>query len=224
MGNMLEIEQPYLSNTAVTNNRNNYYLIDDKEVIWKLVLLRKIDRHVVNKLIRRSIIVDNNLLFDEDVTIYEDVIWTYKLYSYTSSLLIVPALTYNYELNNISITHTTNQKAKKTVESLVVVSDYVFSNPPMINGHYIQYAAHRLFVSHWMLMAVDVKDKYSIKSDYNSVLASLKNNMLWDSIIHFRPFMTLFFLIMYAPMKYLLKYHWFRSNLYRIEKIAYKMS
>lgn len=224
MGNMLEIERPYLSNTAVTNNRNNYYLIDDKEVIWKLVLRRKIDRHVVNKLIRRSIIIENNLLFDEDVAVYEDVIWTYKFYSYISSLLIVPALTYNYELNNISITHTTNQKAKKTVESLVVVSDFVFSNPPMINGQYIQYVAHRLFVSHWMLMAIDIMDKHHIDSGYNTTLYSLRNAMFWDAVRHFRPFMVLFYLIMYAPVKSLMKYRWFRSKIYRLDELVYRIS
>ena len=129
MGNMLEMEQPYLSNTDVTGNDNNYYLIGDKSLIWNLVLRRKIDRHVVNKLIRRSVIVDNNLSFDDEVTIYEDVIWTYKFYSFISSLIIVPALTYTYEINNASITHTTDKKARKTLESLVVVSDFVFSNP-----------------------------------------------------------------------------------------------
>ena len=224
MGNMLEMEQPYLSNTGVTGNDNNYYLIDDKSLIWNLVLRRKIDRHVVNKLFRRSVIVDNNLSFDEEVTIYEDTIWTYKFYSFISSLIIVPALTYTYEINNASITHTTDKKARKTLESLVVVSDFVFSNPPIINGQYIQYTAHRLFVSHWMMMAIDVKDKHHIDSDYNTTLYSLRNAMLWDAVRHFRPFLTLFFLIMYAPVKSLMKYRWFRSNFYRLEELVYRIS
>ena len=224
IGNMLEMEHLYLSNTAVTRNVNNYYLIDDKTLIWNLVLRRKIDRHVVNKLFRRSLIVDNSLSFDEDVTIYEDTIWTYKFYSFISSLIIVPALTYSYVVNKASITHTTDKQARKTLESLVVVSDFVFSNPPMINGQYIQYAAHRLFVSHWMMMAIDVKDKHDIDSGYNTTLYSLRNALFWDAVKHVRPFLVLFFLIMYAPIKSLMKYRRFRSNLYRLEELVYRIS
>lgn len=86
-------------------------------MIWNLVLRRNINWHVVNKHFRQSVIDDNNLSFDDEVTIYEDVIWTYKYYSYKSSLLIVPALTYNKEINKASITHTTDKKARKTLES-----------------------------------------------------------------------------------------------------------
>lgn len=224
VGNSLWTEQLYLSNTPATSNKETTYLIDDKTIIWRLVLRRKIDRQVVNKLIRRSVIIDNNIIFDDNVKIYEDVLWTYKLYLNVSSLLIVPALTYLYEPNLSSLTHTTPERATQFFESLTIVSDFVFHHPLVVDGHIIHYNAHRLFASRWIMMAIDVKDKYSIDSDYNSVLASLKNTMLWDTIIHFQPFMTLFFLIMFAPMKYLLKYHWFRSNLYRIEKLVYKMS
>lgn len=52
----------------------------------------------------------------------------------------------------------------------------------MINGQYIQYAAHRFFVSHWMMMAIDVKDKHHIDSGFNTTLYSLRNTKLWDAV------------------------------------------
>lgn len=224
MGNILWMEQSLLLNIPLKKHKNNPYLIKDKDLIWKLVLRRKLDRHVVNKLIRRSIIIENKIFFDEKITIYEDVTWTYKLFSSISSLLVLPAFTYKYEVNSASITHSTDQKARQTVESLTVVSDYVYSNPPMINGQYIQYVAHRLFVSHWMMMAIDVKEKHHLDSENNNTLYSLRSAMFWDAVRHVRPFLALFFLIMFPPVKNLMKYRWFRSNIYRMEELVYRIS
>lgn len=224
MGNTLWMEQQFLSNTPLTNNKNSPYMIDDKNVIWKLVLRRQIDRLVVNKLIRRSIIIDNEIFFDKDVALYEDVIWTYRLYMHISSILIVPAMTYTYVNNPMSLTHTTKQRAIQLVDSLTIVSDYVYSHPPVVNGKEIHYAAHRLFSYRWLLMALDVKEKQHLKSKSDSKLASLRDKMFLDAVKHVRPFMVLFLMTMYPPLKYLLKSHVYRSNLYRLDMLAYKFS
>ena len=101
MGNSLEMECNLLTNSSVTN----VSLISDKQTIIYNLLCRKIDRHAWNKLIRRSFIVDNNLFFDTGL-LYEDVTWTYRLFTTVSSVLIVPELTYMYEYNPSSIVHT----------------------------------------------------------------------------------------------------------------------
>lgn len=225
MGNTLWQEEYFLSNTPITGNGDTPYILDDIALIWESVLRRKIDRQVVNKLMRRSVIIDNKLFFDEDVALYEDVIWTYQLYSHISSILIVPVVTYMYESNSASLMHTSGQQwARKLVDSLTIVSDFVFRNPPMIDGKSIHYAAHRLFVSRWLMMAIDAKERYHIKSDLNRRLFSVRNALLWDAIKHIRPFMALFFLLMYVPFKYFMRFNWFRSKLYLLEQIVYKIS
>ena len=45
--------------------------------------------------------------------------------------------------------------------------------------------------------------------------------MLIDAIKHCRVLLSLFFLTLYWPFTKLLKYHFYRSNLNRIEKAAY---
>ena len=101
MGNTLWMENQFLSNTPITGGNNAPYFINDFSTIWRLVLRRKIDRQVVNKLIRRSVILDNKLFFDENVSMYEDAIWTYSLYSHISSILIVPVITYVYVFTGV---------------------------------------------------------------------------------------------------------------------------
>lgn len=224
MGNMLWMEQKFLSNAPVTSNKNTPYMIEDKAMILEMVLRRKIDRHVMNKLIRRSIILENQIYFDEKVSIFEDVIWTYRIFSSLSSMLIAPAFTYKYELNSFSIMHTTAQRAKLMVDSLIIVSEHVFRNPPILNGKIIHYVAHRLFVFHWLIKAIDVNEQFHLNSDLYSRFISLRRAMFIDALKHVRPFLALFFLIMYAPLRSLIKFRWFRSNLYKIEKVVYQIS
>jgi len=224
MGNMMWMELQSLTNTPVTINKNIPYLLDNRDTIWRLVLRRKVDRHVVNKLIRRSIINDNELYFDENVTIYEDVIWTYKLFSIISSMLIVPAFTYKYEINENSLTHTTAQRAKSMVESLSLVSEFILCHPPMIDGKEVHYAAHRLFASRWIMMAIDVNDKHHLGLGPVTKLNSIRSAIFWDSVKHCRPFLALFLLILFPPIKFLIRYRWFRSNLFRLDTIVYLLS
>ena len=224
MGNTLWMENHFLSNTPITGKVNSPYLINDASLLWKLVLRRQIDRQVVNKLIRRSVIVDNKIMFNEDVALYEDAIWTYMLYSHISSILIVPVITYVYETNSSSLMHTSELQARKLVDSLTIVSDFVYEHPPMKDGSVILYAAHRLFVARWLMMAIDVKEKHHVDSNLSSQLYSLRNVLFWDAVRHIRPFLALFFLIMFVPLKYLLKFRWFRSKQYLLEKLVYKIS
>ena len=224
MGNTLWMESQFLSNAQITRDNNSPYFINDFSIIWRFVLRRKIDRQVVNKLIRRSVIVENELLFDENVSLYEDVIWTYSLYSHISSILIVPVITYVYEKNSTSLTHTSKLHEDKLFDSLIIVSDFVYRHPPMINGAVVHYAAHRLFVAHWLMMATDVKEKYHIDSNLYYKLSFLRNALFWDSIKHIRPFLALYILIMFFPLRFLLGLKLFRSKLYLLEKLVYKIS
>ena len=224
MGNTLWMESRFLSNTPITGKDNSPCLIYDMSLLWKLVLRRQIDRLVMNKLIRRSLIVDNNLYFDERVTLYEDAIWTYNLYSHISSILIVPVITYVYVDNSISLMHTSKLQSSKLVDCLIMVSDFVFKHPPIINGKAIHYAAHRLFVAHWLMKAIDAKDNHQNVSNLDHIFYSIRNALLWDAFKHVRPFLALFFLIMFIPLKSLFGIQWFRSKFYLLEKLVYKIS
>ena len=153
VGNSFGVENSFLSNTLVIPNHITSRYIDDKRKIVEMVLRRQIDRHAWNKLVRRSLFIDNDLYFDAGL-LYEDVTWSYKLYSSVSSVLIVPGLTYMYEYNPSSIVHTSSERSNRMVWSFTFISDKILKNPPVINGKKTFFTAHHLFVHYWLLQAI----------------------------------------------------------------------
>ena len=222
MGNALDIEASGLSNTSETNN-NSYCLINDKRTIIYKMLSRSIDRHAWNKLIRRSLFVDNNLFFDKGL-LYEDVTWTYRLFSVISSVLLVPELTYMYEYNSASIIHTHSERSEKMLWSFVFILDYIINNPPVIDDKKVFFTEHCLFLHHWMLITIDLYEKYGADTQTREKLNALKRQLFWRSVRHFRIFLALFFLTMFKPLSGLMKIKAYRDKLYSISRIVYKLS
>lgn len=217
MGNSLTIENNYLSN--LTNNDDSPSYIDDRRTIIHRMLSRRINRNAWNKLIRRSVVVDNDLYFDIGL-LYEDVTWTYRLYSHVSSVLIVPELTYMYEYNASSIVHTTAERSSQMVWSFTFISDYIINHPPVIDGKEVFFAEHRIFVFHWMIIAIDLYDKYGADEHISIKLKTLKRRLLWHSVKRFRPFMMFLFMTMFKPFSLLIKTAAFRNNIDRIARIV----
>lgn len=223
MGNALSIEDHSLTNTFLTNNNFTSCLVSDKRAIIYHTLCRNIDRHAWNKLIRRSLVIDNNLFFDQGL-LYEDVTWSYRLYSTISSILIVPELTYMYDNNPSSIMHTHSERGKTIAWSFVFISDSIFNNPPVIEGKKVLFTEHCLFVNHWVLHAIDLYDKYGLEKQAYIKLNAFKRKLFWTSICHFKPVMALYFLTMFKPLCWLLKIRAYRAIIDRIIHVVYKLS
>ena len=223
MGNAMDIEDHSLTNISLTNNGSSFCLISDKRTIIYHVLSQNIDRHAWNKLIRRSLVVDDFLFFDRGL-LYEDITWTYRLYSTISSIIIVPEVTYMYENNPTSIIHTPAQRSNQLIWSLSYISDSILKHPPMIRGKKVLFVAHRLFAHHWTLKALDLYEKYGANKETLRYLNNVKLTLLKDAICHLRPLMILYFINMFAPFNLLMKFRKYRSLLFRMNSIVYKYS
>lgn len=223
MGNTFFEENSALQNETVTDNCSTPVFFDDNDAIMMMVLRRQLNRYSWNKLIKRAFILKYNLFFDVGL-LYEDVTWSYRLFSSVSSFLLVPAVTYIYKYNPSSIVHTHHQRALHIVNSFSFISDYIFNHPPIQVGGGRFYSAHRLFVYYWMMHAIDCKDKYEVFLEEGHRLESLKRDMIYDALRHFHPLLAAFFLTMFSPWKSLLKYSWFRRNVDRINKMVFRLS
>ena len=223
MGNSLWTEQKELYHIHVTNNYKSPLLIENKQTILLYALRRKIERTAWNKLIRRKLVIDFDLFFDNGL-IYEDITWSYRLFSCVSSILLVPELTYMYEYNPSSIVHTPSERLYQKVRSFALISDYLLNNPPIIDGKKKFFTAHRLFVHYWLLKAIDIKEQFGADIQTCNKLNSLKWRLLWDSVCHVRPFMMLFFLSMFKPFSLMIKMRIFRANIDRISRLVYILS
>lgn len=84
-----------------------------------------------NKLVRRSILIGNNITFLERV-IYEDIPWSYEVFSHCTSVLILPYDTYSYEYVETSLVHTIfrTDKAEGVIKSCIGVANKMLDNPP----------------------------------------------------------------------------------------------
>ena len=177
MGNSLCMGINYLTNTKVTNNSSSTFLLDDKVSMWQLLLTRSFDQHVWNKLIRRSFILEHELFFEEGI-IYEDILWTYRMMPYLSSVLLVPGLMYLYEYNPNSIIHTTPQKADLMISSFIFVCDYLQKNPPKDDSKNGLLIAHRIFLYHWMTVLLEAQSKFGTSKEVSRRISQIKKNML----------------------------------------------
>lgn len=223
IGNSLCMGINVLTNTPVTYNNNNPMLLDDKQLMWKLLFSRELDHHAWNKFVKRSLILDHDLMFDVGV-IYEDISWTYRLLSCVSSILIVPELTYMYEYNPASIVHTTPQKSKHVINSFLFTCKSILSNPPSPDPHGRLFVDHFIFVCHWMIMVADLERKYGVETETKTKLDDVKKTLLFRAVKHLRIVLALYSLILFSPIKSLLKSRLYRSNLNRLEKVVYKIS
>ena len=221
MGTALYAENNSLSNAALIKDGENFCLISDKHTIMEHVLRCRVDRNVWNKLIRRSLVIEHNLLFEEGI-LFEDVLWTYNLYLVLSSILIVSDMTYIYEYNPSSSLHTPKERSDIMVRSLVHISKSLLDSPLEIGGKTVQFTAHALFIFHWMLRAIDYKQKHGAETSTCFALESQKKKLFKYSFKHFNPFMTLYFMTMFKPFCLLLKLRAFRRNIDKIDCLVYK--
>lgn len=58
------------------------------------------------KIFKKSILTDNNIRFNEDISIGEDSIFLYEYYEYSKDILYYDMVGYNYYINPQSVTHT----------------------------------------------------------------------------------------------------------------------
>lgn len=223
MGNSLCLGINVLTNSPVTNNENHPILLDNKRVMWELLLTRKLDHHAWNKLVKHSLFKEHNLLFDVGV-IYEDIPWTYRLVSCISSILIVPELTYMYEYNSESIIHTSYQKANQMQSSFAFICDNLLSNPPSQDPKGRLFVDHFIFICHWMVVATDLVRKYGVNEDTKAKLHQVRKKLFLNAVRHVRVVLALYALTLFAPFNSLLNYRFYRSNLNRFEKFVTTIS
>lgn len=223
MGNSFDVENGKLTNVPFMKYVNSPIMIEDKREIMQNALRRILNRNAWNKFIRRSLVIDNNLVFDKGL-LYEDVTWTYKLYSCISTILIIPELTYIYEYNPMSIVHTPAQRSGKLIWSFVFISEFLLNNPPVDDGKKIFFTEHCLFVYYWMIKIIDLQIQFGIEPQICVKLNTLKRRLFWQSFCHIRPFMSLFFLSLFKPFSMMMKMGCFRKNIDRMIRIVYILS
>ena len=113
-------------NHSQTFNKGTFPAFTDKKswIQFNLATMT-IPESACNKLIKRSIITNNNLYFREG-WIQEDSLWSYQIYSYIENIAFCVEPTYFYAFNSNSIMHSSGNE--KEANAFIRILNDVYSN------------------------------------------------------------------------------------------------
>jgi len=209
-------QQNSMKEPAYFCNRNDYAKFMLQHRTWS----------AWNKLIRRSLLVDNHIFFIEGI-LFEDYPWSYEVSCYVSSALILPRQTYVYEYNDTSITKTIllSGKSDWILNSFVVATNRMLKNPPTskffndnITVDYLLCMAYPLFIGVDILLHSNV----SLKSETD--FRFIRISLLKQSLKCGRLLIFSFLLLLFPPFCYLQNFRVFRRNIDRIEHYVNHLS
>ena len=108
------------------------YTEDRKYIKNALLDYDKLPVCAANKMIRKQLIIDNNLFFKEGI-IHEDNYWSFFLAKHVKSLAVYPEKCYLYTENPDSITKAVNIK-KETLSFYTMINDFSNNIDPFLKG------------------------------------------------------------------------------------------
>ncbi len=201
------------------SNLRTVELLDSPDDFFQRMLRHKIYLYAWNKLIRRTLLMDNRILFISGI-LYEDQAWSYQLFSCANSVLLLPQVTYAYENNPQSIVNTTftPERAELTVRSYAVSTTYMLDNPPDSHRYERNMTVdYLLFVGYFLMNGIDLESKFSMSSDIVYEFRLVRSCLIHRSLRYGRLLLSLFFMLLFTPMSYIQRLRWFRSHYDRIE-------
>lgn len=170
-----------------------------------------------NKLFSRQLLIDNNLFFEPQI-LYEDIPWTYLLYTKISSILLLPNVTYGYWYNETSIS-SSSQHSNKAVRSFVIGCQTLLS----ISYEAELYVPQKLFIFRWLLNAINVRKNCS-SEEILETLFTQRAQFMRSVLCDFRLVLASFFLLMYHPFNDVFRIHFFRRHYNHINSIVRKIA
>lgn len=222
MGNVKECK----SGNSFINDIQEPLLIDDPDIFFSRVLHHQLYLYAWNKLIKRQLLIDNDIFFVEGI-LYEDQCWSYQLFSQISSVLLLPHLTYVYEHNQNSIVNTTftSGNADKVVWSYTVSINKLLDNPPSPNRYKTNMSpSYLLFMLHFAMNGVDVLSRFPIASEIAKDFLDMRLSLLTRSLRYGRLLISCFCLLAFYPFSFVQKLRLFRHHFYDIESVINRLS
>ena len=203
-------------------NLQESIFIDDSNEFFARLLHHRIYNFAWNKLIRHSILYDNEVFFIDGI-LFEDISWSYHLFSHLSSVWLLPKETYVYEYNPTSIVNTlfTIEKADKVVRSYIITCQYLLDNPPSPTKYVRNMTVdYLLFVMDYLMNAVDVFSRCPVSDETMRDCRLVRQRLLLLSFRQGRLLVSFFILLLFPPLSYLQKIKIFRQHYYSLESLV----
>lgn len=204
----------FMKDGNIYPSREKYYRFSDNNKILDYLYKRKLSGLACNKLLRKSLIIDHSLYFVEGI-IFEDIQWTNRLVRYVSSAVIIPKVTYVYEYNPSSTSNTSVVNASKSINSFSsVIESFLDSEDDVV------YVSHKMFIFHYIIMALDIQNKGQIDDSVNKRFLAVKKRLFFTVLTDYRFVLMFFFLLMYKPFSFLFRFSFFRHHFHEMEYVV----
>jgi len=112
-------------------DKDTVQYVEEPQEILKTFIQKRNQIHAWNILIKKELLAKNGIKFINGI-IHEDVPWTYHLFSNAESMLVLPKITYMYEIVPTSIMSTEKQlsNAKRGITGYAIGIEDILNNPP----------------------------------------------------------------------------------------------
>lgn len=217
----------YIRSDKTADNRpteNDQILyIDNNSRIFELILQGVFDVVAWNTIIRRELIVKHHLKFINGI-IHEDIPWSYHLFYNASTLLYLPNATYFYDVGNpMSIMNAEKQRnqAIKGLTGYAAGVEDILKSPPHNDSLVTDYI---LFITHCLMWCNDLASRVSLSKDESKPYRTTRHHLIMYSIRTWSIIPLMAILFLYAPLRLLVSFRWFRMNYYRIEQAVRQLS
>ncbi len=192
---------PSVSEPMLLSNAN--------EILLK-IYFAELHFHAWNRLIRRNLLLDNDLFFVEGL-LYEDMPWTYRLISVMSSMLVLPYNTYIYEDNVNSITNTPKNRMNQLVFSFCYIINFILDNiRKEIRSD------SRIYCFAILLRTIDMNCQFSCSKDMIVKLDLVKYRLIREALLSGRLLLSLFFMTSLKPFVSMYQYPFIRRNYHKV--------
>lgn len=210
-------------NKTANNFRSGESLFFDNnnETALRKLLDRELYHIACNKLVRRNLLLDNKILFEEGI-IDEDMLWSYYVFLNARNILIIPDITYIYEDNPGSIMNTSLDRIADRISSRIIICNKILSNPPQKS-----FAEYYLYVFYILTRAINLYELNKNDDALNALsndLFELRERLLKGVLRKHLFVLYIFFMTSKKPLYVLTNYRWYRRYYDRIAKCVLKVS
>lgn len=155
--------------TEIYNNKElRFYkeCFPSKQENINSLLLGKISNSICDKLIKRSILTNNNIIFNNKISMGEDIIFTLQTFFYSNKISYIPTALYYYnKVNENSLTYNYSQKSLVDIVNVIEIIENFLAQKNYLNQTKESLSRFKL----------KVRAQYIVSSnnDYNNFLKAM---------------------------------------------------
>ena len=168
----------FLKRNLFVNINSAMELCGKGDVLCNEMLRNHLYLYANNKLIRREVLVANQVMFDESME-YADFHWAFSLFSCASSVVMIPDITYEYGIRETGAIGQTEKWVNVLLASYTATCEMLLDKAPRPEGSVEgYYQAHQLFVYGLLSHANRLMEEFNVNSQVLRELSSIRSRLL----------------------------------------------